>query len=382
MNNKITISLYEDFPNFYFKLDQLLLNYLNKQVIRKYSTNEEFRRRLVNENISLSSASISNILRGRTFFKGRLLRILVKEFSISNIEQKIVAVKSAKSSEPLIKPKIKFRINKNFARIIGNILGDGGLTKQGNPIYANKNKELISHFERNCKEFFGNFNIYKRQDRGVINIQLPTIIGKVLVYVGVDKYKKRVPIILDSLDKICRNAFISAIYDDEGSISNRTIIIEMTSRAIINRAHSILKESGISPNQIKTRKRGENKRSYYFRISGREELIKFNNLIGFLHPEKTIKLIKAIKGYKIKQRKKGQAIRDIISILREDRHTTKSLMNTLNIKAPCLSYHLKKLRKQDLIEELQGRMVRDSKGRFIRKLQSSWKLKNDTVNNL
>ena len=68
--------------------------------------------------------------------------------------------------------------------------------------------------------------------------------------------------------------------------------------------------------------------------------------------------------------------KEIISLLSKGIFKTSELLSYLRIKRPCLSHHMKRLKKEGIIKIIPGKIERDNKGRFINIQENSWILKN------
>lgn len=296
----------------------------------------------------------------------------IKKLSIILIMQSmIVPIYDYKTEK-----EIHFRVNPSeaLARLIGHLIGDGGISNYYT-YYDNTNKNLLNCFKKDCFSIFGNFKIRTYTYDGVSTLRLPRIIGRILTSSKIGFSKNNIPQFILNGNKNIKSSFIKAIFDDESSVIGKVIRIEMTNRKIIYHTRDFLKEFGIYVQNIHSRKRNKNwKRSYYYNISGKSDLIKFYNYIGFGHPIKRKKLFKKINSYKINQRKNNQATKEIISLLSQQKLETSKLLANLKIKAPCLSTHLKKLKEKGVIENIKGKIERDEFGRIVRTNEDCWRL--------
>ncbi len=194
-------------------------------------------------------------------------------------------------------------------RIIGHILGDGGIhvaEKAGRfkAFYTNNKKELIDSFSQDVKEIFGEFKLYHRIRASQVNeIWLPTTIGtifyNIMNYEVLNK-KKRIPkFIFETHDKYLLGTFLQALYDDEGYLypEKRMIVIAQKSRDLIDDIRQVVIKLGIRPNQILIHRSKNRTTMYYFSITHRDNFKIFNEYIGFKHPVKIKKLEMLMKKY-------------------------------------------------------------------------------------
>jgi len=87
--------------------------------------------------------------------------------------------------------------------------------------------------------------------------------------------------------------FLQGVFDAEGTVHNKRYSIRVASKKkeVINVIKEILEKL-----KIKTGKIYKDKTIYVLPLYGKENLIRFLNIIGFRHPQKKKKLLKLIPG--------------------------------------------------------------------------------------
>lgn len=230
----------------------------------------------------------------------------ILEINKKEVMRNILKIKS-KNSHPIDPCEIK--INKSLARVLGHILGDGGIhvIKKENKFrvfYVNNEIKLLNSFKGDIKRIFGKAKIYfrKREDRGD-EIWLSSTIGYVFyILLKYEKNKiKRVPdLIKKSNNQTILYSFLQALYDDEGYIypHKKMIVIALSNYNLLEDIRKLLKRINIMPNQILIHQPKEKSKMYYFSITGKKEIMKFKEKIDFIHPLKNKKLDTLLGSYK------------------------------------------------------------------------------------
>jgi hypothetical protein len=188
----------------------------------------------------------------------------------------------------------------SLARILGHILGDGGIhiIKKENKyraFYVNNENKLLNSFKSDIEKIFGKGVIYfrRRENRGD-EIWLPSTIGylfyKILNYGNLKE--KRVPYFIFNSNKklICK--FLQALYDDEGYLypQKNMIVISQKNIKLLEDIRDLVKKVGINPNKILIHHPKNRTKMHYFSITSKDNIISFYKKINFLHPIKKNKL--------------------------------------------------------------------------------------------
>ncbi|MFH0979264.1 MAG: LAGLIDADG family homing endonuclease [Candidatus Woesearchaeota archaeon] len=219
-----------------------------------------------------------------------------------------IHIKSVKTKNSFPITNQKLSLNEGFARILGHIIGDGGIhivvkENKYRIFYVNNEKFLLNSFKTDVVNCFGETKIYSRQrlDHGD-EVWLPSTIGS-LIYRLLDfkAGNKQVP----SIVMRCKNtkvvaAFLQALYDDEGFLypSKKMIVISQVDLQLIEQIKELVSRLQIKSNKILEHNSKSRSLMYYFTITGKQDIQRFKNKIGFLHPIKSKKLSLLMKSYK------------------------------------------------------------------------------------
>jgi hypothetical protein len=283
--------------------------------------------------------------------------------------------------------KIKNK-DKLLGCIVGHILGDGSIDKRYmQPSYNNKNKDLINEFYQAVKEVFkfepriwiqtpSNFKNKSVWIKRVNSIeQCPSGFSMSLFYrtelgrklnnmfdnLAVGKSKK-ISKKMFNMSNDFKRALIKAFFDDEGNVGlDYYIRVFQDNKEMLNNISKILNELGIATNPIRFYIK-RNKERYYFNITGYENFINFNKLIGFtskIKQDKLNKLIKKVKNSKTFRLPNGKSRGIILSIIKKSDKpvSTPKIISELKEKYPNMRWsdssvrrHLKILVKDNKIK--------------------------------
>src|SRR3989338_9361995 len=100
-------------------------------------------------------------------------------------ESNLLEIKMGKSSKSKStrKPKFPIKLSEALGRIIGHVIGDGGIRKNKfdyTVYYVNKNRDLIESFKNDVTKVFGKVNFLEFNDNGVRKVYAPSIVGLIL----------------------------------------------------------------------------------------------------------------------------------------------------------------------------------------------------------
>lgn len=244
------------------------------------------------------------------------LNKLVKIANLANknwdeIQLKIISLKAGQNRGE-INPNFPIKIDKKLGSIVGHILGDGSIDLTYQQLFfSNSNKELLREFEKYMEEIFrAKPRIWMQKkpdfgntewDRRLNNIDeiiegrncglyYPSACGLILNEIfknfAIGKNKKVTEEILKT-NKEFKKGLIRAFYDDEGNVRKKggSIRLFQDRKDILETFRELLKEFGITSNEIKTYIKAKKER-YYFDIFRKTNFIKFQDEIGFTSPKK------------------------------------------------------------------------------------------------
>ncbi len=191
------------------------------------------------------------------------------------------------------------KFDKNLAAIHGYLCGDGYVitnpaTQKHKYYYIglrNTNLVLLKDFQQWFKNYFG---IEPRIVEGRSIIQNKDIYYELTKGFSYYSYQWEIP----KLSKQNLRAWLRAFFDCEGWVENqpaksRLIGLECVNERGIFQIKEALLKLGIA-SQIKKKK---GRTILRLTICGKDNLVKFQTMINFLHPEKKHKLIDAVNSY-------------------------------------------------------------------------------------
>jgi len=287
--------------HYYVLINQSFQNLINSKIENKKE---------ILKQLSISRETLRRITKNENYWCNfNTVLELCEIINISNIEafSNIQKIKT-KNSFPINLSSIK--INKSFMRVIGHILGDGGIhiiKKEGKfrPFYVNNQNTLLESFSEDIKRIFGDVKLYsrKRELHGD-EIWLPTTLGHIFYNIldyKKNNNKKKVPgFIFEINDKILIGSFLQVLYDDDGFLypQKNMIVFSQKNKELIKDIRKLMQILGIKPNQILIHKSKNKTTMHYFSITHKNNIRLFNKYIGFKHPIKKEKLNTLIKKYK------------------------------------------------------------------------------------
>lgn len=294
--------------NFYHQKNMKIFNLISYE---RYFTflDEDFRREIYNRykdgdtngNLEISKPTLNRIIQNKNY-PVRLSHLFnlceFLGFKRDYVEHKIKTIKTKNSSIIEIG---NFKVSKSLMRILGHLLGDGGIhiienEKKFRAFYVNNERVLLESFECDVKELFGDFKLYFRERIGHGDeIWLPNTQGLIfynLLEYGKNNHKKRVPAFIFDLDEDLICSLLQALYDDEGFLypKKNMIVISQAKRDLVCDIKNLLTKVGIKTNPIRIHKSKNRTEMHYFSITHKNNILKFYEKINFKHPVKKEKL--------------------------------------------------------------------------------------------
>jgi len=245
MGSKKVSIFYLFFENIYVNLSITGRDLILKKAIEKYVTLSRFPdKKLYDILLRLKlnkKISIKNLLK------------LIDDLKIPKaiMEQSIINITSVKNTNIGLKsPNLPFDFNnKETARIIAGILGDGSLSSNLLVDYHNQNKNLINLMSQAGKKVFGKIDekLYLKKDK-TYQLHWPKIMGIFLFHIGLQpgyqtKTNPNIPsFIMDSSKKI-KSTFLRQFFNDEGNVRLKDRRLQVKQAIVCNKSKKIIKNN-------------------------------------------------------------------------------------------------------------------------------------------
>jgi hypothetical protein len=286
------------------------------------------------------------------YMSNRLLKKIIpfmKKEYLQNLESNIVKIR-ARAGTPICMPKLPLQESPQLYSIIGHMIADGCQSKNSGPYYANQSLELREEFKESLKKF-GNFKINEIITKTTLLVTFPKIITNILqdLFEFQITHPNRIPNKIFDAPENCKSAFIAALFDDDGSVS-QGIVLSIHNFELINQVKSLLTTMRIKTNKILVHPHPLKKDKITLRINSKSEQL-FHEKIRLNHPIKKYNLNKIIETKNRSQRTRSAEVihNHIINLLEYKKFTTKQLSNELLFTMNGLMPHLKKLEEENKI---------------------------------
>ena len=287
-----------------------------------------------------------------SFFK-KTLPLLEKKF-IENLEQNLDAI-SVRNGLEIKNPEIPILESSQLYNIIAHIIADGSAPKRRTPYYANSCQALRDNFRKNLK-VFGKVETSETHYGSVPIVTFPKAITDILSnFFDIQfTFPNRIPKKIFTASLECKTAFLQALFDDEGSMTSK-LIVGIHNYNIMKEIKLLLNSIGIKTGNVMvhhyTTEGYMHKKDKVTLSIPTKEYVKFKNLIGFLHPQKSKKLESAIQTRNRKQRTRDpNYIQDrVLKILEFKPSKTMEIANELLLTINGLRPHLDRMLEERLI---------------------------------
>lgn len=212
-------------------------------------------------------------------------------------------------------------ISKNFARCLAKISGDGYLNRYV-ICYTNTCDILIEEFKQDMKDIFKDIKLYEGRKNSKTKFVQTYGVSKTKIFLNeLSSFKSSdisVPESIKNSDNSIMVEYLRAFYDDEGCVAirlhkktnewKRNITLTSNSIKILEEIKEILvSRFQIYSNKIiKTANNRADDKTFVLEISGKDNISKFKDNIGFKHPKKVKKLELMLKSYYATFRSKAE----------------------------------------------------------------------------
>ncbi len=249
----------------------------------------------------------SKWLGGRANLPVRL--ILESEFNQKLLAKILKAARyTGKGSDNAEGVKLPLEMDNDFAYFLGVLAGDGYISKPKphqrswwtiqmceddylfqTRVYSPIVEKLFGYkplIGINARKD-GRINVFSRIDSFVIATYLISVIG---LRNGYKTDIVSIPqIIIRSDNKLLRNAFVSGLFDTDGTVSEGRVRFSSVSKRLVEQVREVLIQNGIHSYVQSWVKNEKSKELYTIRVSTKD-LKKFDELIGFRNIRKKAKL--------------------------------------------------------------------------------------------
>ncbi|MFH1276595.1 MAG: LAGLIDADG family homing endonuclease [Candidatus Woesearchaeota archaeon] len=251
------------------------------------------------------------------------------------------------------------KFDKNLAAIHGYLCGDGYVItnpkdqkhKYYHIGFRNTNKELLEDFQRKFQMVFG-FKPYITNE-GRCRIQNKEIYFFLTKKFSYYSYEWQLPTLSNNNLKFWLRVF----FDCEGWVENQPRKSRLIGLDCCNQKGLLTVQNALKKFWIKTQiKKKVNRTIWRLTICGLDDLNKFQSKVGFLHPEKKLKLNKTISSYVDYNWKILSNKEDLLKLIKEKGKLRKerSEIRFLSIKKENLQNLKKALNKHNINSRLLG----------------------------
>jgi hypothetical protein len=270
------------------------------------------------------------------------------------IEMNIIAYKGIGHGNSIRNVKLPLKETPQLFEIITHIIGDGCIDrKSGMLMYINKEKTLITNFKNLVNFCFGNSYVYVNKKEGITQLIYPKVLADIIKHLYKIEFHSEISTLPENVFSLPREfsySVIRSIIDDEGTIRDCAIVIQMKNKYLIDQIRKLLISIVGRQNIPDVKIRNGN----MFEISITSKGLKsFKEKIKLIHPMKVNDLAYAIKKQKIRSRvcryTHGYSKEAILKMIKEHSMTTKELAHKLFIQRSNTSIHLKQLESRNLV---------------------------------
>ncbi|MBI2667795.1 hypothetical protein HYX17_03425 [Candidatus Woesearchaeota archaeon] len=345
-----------DFPdNIYISLKRQAHKEFFREMFIEYGGKRAYARFL-----GLSQTAVKQHWRGYSKKGGRLytqcipLWVLKKSCKTNRLKRKIEnninLIKGSNKSNPITNPKLPIEENPELYRITAHMIADGSAPRNKVPYYSNTSKVLREQFKKDLK-IFGKMRVYDSKLTIPI-VYFPKILTDILSHILNVRFSfpNRLPSETFKATEECKRAFLQALFDDEGYISTG-LCISMSNLKVIKQIKKLLKAIEVETNKIGIKRQKYRKNNFIINVK-KKHYKRFDEKVGFSHPEKSRNLKFALKTLNRKIRTRDPYIikEEILKYLRRKPMKTLELANNIQLSLGHCLRHLKSIEKMGDIE--------------------------------
>ncbi len=223
--------------------------------------------------------------------------------TLSDIESSIIAIGSAQGSLQ-IKIRLPLKFTEDLAYLTGIVITDGHINKDFLWVQFVSNEEKLGDlFMEKTRRVFNHSNFYLNPKNPTVIYAKNKTIAKIISMLGVPEGKKShkvsIPKYIFHCKKSIIKSFLRGCFDGDGSVAYtpwqgfRIINYATSSERMAEGITKLLSYFDIKGSLTKNLNN-----VYYVNITGRKNIEKFRDEIGFNHPKRSEKLEFVVDSYK------------------------------------------------------------------------------------
>ena len=155
--------------------------------------------------------------------------------------------------------------------------------------FDQKNKEWLEELSKCFKVVFGKTSSIKTTKRGFFRLR----IHSKEIFQKLENLMKRREELIENSSLECKAKFLRGVFDSESSVHRKRFVIALSNKNtnLLKFCKNLLEDFNIKTGSICK----SNKDVFEFCVFGRDNLEKFRQRVGFLHPDRKRKLDELLK---------------------------------------------------------------------------------------
>ena len=206
-------------------------------------------------------------------------------------------IKKELSSLRLKQPQISANITPEKTYVLGVLCGDAYLSGRMVRLEIRNDEDFISRFAQCLEKVYSlkaNYRYYAKRNTLILEYHSMLVAKNLRSYGSFRTKTWAVPVcVMNSYDKELVGSFLRGLFDSDGSVGHYQVSLTSASLKGIEDVHTLLTRLDIK-SKVRTDKRGYH--SIY--ITGKTNIWKFKNLIGFTIKRKMERFSTMYRGYK------------------------------------------------------------------------------------